>query len=81
VPLPADLTAAIARAGVDATAEPRLLQDALKGAIAERGGYVAWDVDRAETPVPAGSSSCSHTSDRKAKHATSTSFHPAGLRR
>ena len=43
--VPVDLAAAIARAGVDPTLAPRPLQDALKGAIADRGGYVAWDVD------------------------------------
>ena len=43
--LSADLAAAIARAGVDASAEPRALRDALKAAIADRRGYVAWDVD------------------------------------
>ena len=43
--LPTDLAWAVARAGVDPTAPPRALQDALKGAIADRGGYVAWDVD------------------------------------
>lgn len=43
--LPADLAAAVARAGVDPTAAPRARQDALKAAIADRGGYVAWDVD------------------------------------
>ena len=42
--LPADLAAAIARAGVDPTAAPRALQDALKAAIADRRGEVAWDV-------------------------------------
>ena len=43
--LSADLAAAIARAGVDPTAEPRALRDALKAAIADRRGYAAWDVD------------------------------------
>lgn len=43
---PADLSAAVARAGVDPTAEPRALQDALRGAIADRRGYLEWDVDR-----------------------------------
>ena len=42
-----DLAAAVARAGVDPTAEPRPLQDALKRAIADRRGYVDWDVDHA----------------------------------
>ncbi len=45
--LPADLAAAVARAGAAPTAEPRVLQDALKAAIADRRGYVAWDVDHA----------------------------------
>ena len=45
MPLPADFAAAAARAGVDPTAEPRSLQDALKAAIADRSGYVDWDVD------------------------------------
>ena len=45
--LPADLAAAVARAGVDPTATPRALQDALEAAIADRRGYVDWDVDRA----------------------------------
>ena len=51
--LAADLAAAVARAGVDPTPEAdgpsgsRALQDALRRAIAERRGYVAWDVDRA----------------------------------
>ncbi|CAA9548107.1 MAG: hypothetical protein AVDCRST_MAG19-552 [uncultured Thermomicrobiales bacterium] len=45
--VPADLAAAIARAGVDPTAEPRPLQDALRSAIADRRGYLAWDVDHA----------------------------------
>lgn len=44
---PADLAAAVARAGVDPTAAQRARQDALKAAIADRGGYVAWDVDAA----------------------------------
>ncbi len=45
--LPADLAAAVARAGVDPTAEPRALHAALRGAIADRRGYVEWDVDHA----------------------------------
>jgi hypothetical protein len=53
---PRDLVAAVARAGVDPTAEPRPLQDALKAAIADRRGYVEWDVDHAgwvvEPPRP-----------------------------
>ena len=42
---PPDLAAAVARVGVDPTVEPRPLQDALEAAIADRRGYVAWDVD------------------------------------
>ena len=45
--LPPDLAAAVARAGVDPTAAPRPLQDALLAAIADRRGYVAWDVNHA----------------------------------
>ena len=45
VSLRADLAAAIARAGVNPTAEPRACQDVLKSAVADRPGYVAWDVD------------------------------------
>jgi|GEM_PF-6333699 len=45
--LPSDLAGAVARAGVDPTRPSRALQDALRGAIADRGGYVAWDVDHA----------------------------------
>lgn len=44
--LAGDLAAAVARAGVNPLAEPRVLQDALKTAIAERGGYLVWDVDK-----------------------------------
>lgn len=44
--LPPDLAAVLARAGVDLTAEPRALRDALKGAIADRRGHVSWDVDQ-----------------------------------
>ncbi|MDP9364977.1 MAG: hypothetical protein M3Q10_12260, partial [Chloroflexota bacterium] len=39
------LASAIARAGVDPTAEPRPLLDALRSAIAVRRGYLAWDAD------------------------------------
>lgn len=42
-----DLAAAVARAGVDPTAETRPLQDALWTAIADRRGYLEWDVDHA----------------------------------
>ncbi len=45
--LPADLAAAVARAGVDPTAKPRFLQDALRSAIADRRGDLEWDVDHA----------------------------------
>ena len=43
--LAADLAATIARAGVDPTLTDRALEDALRHAIADRRGYVAWDVD------------------------------------
>ncbi len=43
--LPADLVGTIARAGVDATLSDRALVDALRGAIADRPGCIAWDVD------------------------------------
>lgn len=45
--LPTDLSSAVARVGVDATLAPRPEQDALKRAIADRHGYVVWDVDHA----------------------------------
>jgi hypothetical protein len=44
-PLPAGLAAAVARAGVNPTADRRTVQDALRRAIAGRGGYVDWDYD------------------------------------
>ena len=44
-PLPTDLAAAIAHAGVDPILPARALEDALRGTIADRRGYVAWDVD------------------------------------
>ena len=37
-PLPADLAGAVARAGVDPTADRRTVQDGLRRAIADRGG-------------------------------------------
>ncbi len=43
--LPADLAAAVARAGVDPTADAKALTSALRGAIADRGGYLRFDVD------------------------------------
>jgi hypothetical protein len=47
-PIPAaDLTSAVAQAGVDPTLEGRALQDALRRAIATRRGSCSWDVDRA----------------------------------
>jgi hypothetical protein len=42
-----DLAATIATAGVDPTLEGRALQDALLSAIADRRGYLSWDVDHA----------------------------------
>lgn len=42
-----DLTATIAQAGVDPTLEGRALQDAILSAIADRRGYLAWDIDHA----------------------------------
>jgi hypothetical protein len=45
--LPPDLAGTVAHAGVDPTLEGRALQDALRAAIAVRGGYCWWDVDSA----------------------------------
>jgi hypothetical protein len=45
--LAADLTGAIAQAGVDPLLEGRALQDALRRAIATRRGYCSWTVDHA----------------------------------
>ena len=45
--LASDLAGAVAQAGVDPTLEGRLLQDALRRAIATRRGYCSWDVDHA----------------------------------
>src|SRR5215207_5980249 len=42
-----DLAGTVAYAGVDPTLEGRALQDALRAAIATRGGYCWWDVDHA----------------------------------
>jgi hypothetical protein len=42
-----DLAGTIAYAGVDPNLEGRALQDALRAAIATRGGYCWWDVDHA----------------------------------
>jgi hypothetical protein len=42
-----DLAGTVAYAGVDLTLEGRALQDALRAAIATRGGYCWWDVDHA----------------------------------
>ncbi len=44
--LPPDLAATIAQAGVDPTLGDRALVDALRGANADRRGYVSWDVDQ-----------------------------------
>ena len=44
-PLPADLALAVARAGVDPTADRHAVQDALKRAIGDRGGYCDWGYD------------------------------------
>jgi hypothetical protein len=41
----------VAYAGVDPTLEGRALQDALRPAIATRGGYCWWDVDHASWVV------------------------------
>lgn len=45
--LAADLAGAVAQAGVDPTLDGRALQDALLSAIADRRGYLSWDVDHA----------------------------------
>ena len=45
--LPRDLAGTVAQAGVDPTLEGRALQDALRRAIATRGGYCSWTVDHA----------------------------------
>jgi hypothetical protein len=42
-----DLAGTVALAGVDPTLEGRVLQDALRRAIATRRGYCSWDVDHA----------------------------------
>jgi hypothetical protein len=44
-PLPADLAATVARAGVDPTADRRSVQEGLRRAIADRSGYVDWAYD------------------------------------
>lgn len=41
------LDATIVQAGVDPTLEGRALQDAVLSAIADRQGYLGWDVDHA----------------------------------
>ena len=46
-----DLAGTVAYAGVDPTLEGRALQDALRAAIATRGGYCWWDVDHAGSVV------------------------------
>lgn len=45
--LPPDLSVVLARVGIDTTLEARPLQDAFKAAIADRQGYLTWDIDRA----------------------------------
>src|SRR4051812_836490 len=45
--LPWNLAGTVAYAGVDPTLEGRALQDALRAAIATRGGYCSWTVDHA----------------------------------
>jgi hypothetical protein len=42
-----DLAGTVAYAGVDPTLEGRALQDALRAAIATRGGFCSWTVDHA----------------------------------
>jgi len=42
-----DLAAAVGQAGVDPTLERRAPQDALRRAIATRGGYCSWTIDHA----------------------------------
>jgi hypothetical protein len=42
-----DLAGAMVQAGVDFTFEGRALQDALREAIATRGGFCSWTVDHA----------------------------------
>jgi hypothetical protein len=50
-PLAPDLAGAIALAGSDPTLEPRPLQDAIRAAMATRGGYCDWTVDHASWVV------------------------------
>jgi hypothetical protein len=45
--LASDLAGTLAYAGVDPTFVGNALQDALRAAIATRGGYCWWDVDHA----------------------------------
>jgi hypothetical protein len=44
---PLELGGAIAKAGVDPTLEGQALQAALRSAIADRRGYVSWDLGEA----------------------------------
>jgi phage terminase large subunit-like protein len=46
--LAADRAATIAQTGVDPTLEGLDLQDAILSAIADRRGYLSWDVDHAD---------------------------------
>ncbi len=43
--LPSDLAVTIALAGVDPMLADQAMEAALRGAIADRRGHVAWDVD------------------------------------
>jgi hypothetical protein len=45
------LARAVAQPGVDPTLEGRVLQNALRRAIATRRGYCSWDVDHASWAV------------------------------
>jgi hypothetical protein len=47
VTLASDLAAILANAGLDFTLNGRPLQDAIRSAVAGRGGYLSWDVDHA----------------------------------
>lgn len=45
--VPSDLASVLARVGIDTTLEDRDLQNAILAAIADRRGYVTWDIDEA----------------------------------
>jgi len=38
---------AVARAGIDPGLPPKAFENALRGEIADRGGYMTWNVDHA----------------------------------